>query len=175
MGLFVPVSSKVFDAMPKAASLGSPAQASRTSTSPRRPRRGILVFNIEGRNAEAVSDFAIGLIIAESRNIARAHLAIKTESGARSFPTPEWVPQLKEKKVGIVGFGYIGGWSLESSPASTSRSRPRPVRRQVRGVRVRRAPGGKGRAFSERRFHHASCPAGRGEQGHGGRARSWGL
>ena len=108
MGLFVPVSSKVFDAMPKARIAGVSRAGIENVNLAEATRRGILVFNVEGRNAEAVSDFAVGLIIAESRNIARAHLAIKNGKWRKEFSNSEWVPQLKEKKVGIVGFGYIG-------------------------------------------------------------------
>jgi D-3-phosphoglycerate dehydrogenase / 2-oxoglutarate reductase len=108
MGLFVPISSKVFDAMPKARIAGVSRAGIENVNLAEATRRGILVFNIEGRNAEAVSDFAVGLIIAESRNIARAHLAIKNGKWRKEFANSEWVPQLKEKKVGIVGFGYIG-------------------------------------------------------------------
>jgi len=108
MGLFVPVSGKVFDAMPKARIAGVSRAGIENVNLAEATRRGILVFNVEGRNAEAVSDFAVGLIIAESRNIARAHLAIKNGKWRKEFSNSEWVPQLKEKKVGIVGFGYIG-------------------------------------------------------------------
>ena len=71
-------------------------------------KRGIVVFNIEGRNAEAVSDFAIGLMLSECRNIARAHFSIKSGQWRKAFSNSDWVPELKGKKVGIVGFGYIG-------------------------------------------------------------------
>jgi D-3-phosphoglycerate dehydrogenase len=108
MGLFVPISSKVFDAMPEARIAGVSRAGIENVNLAEATRRGILVFNIEGRNAEAVSDFAVGLIIAESRNIARAHLAIKNGKWRKEFSNSGWVPQLKEKKVGIVGFGYIG-------------------------------------------------------------------
>jgi D-3-phosphoglycerate dehydrogenase len=66
------------------------------------------VFNVEGRNAEAVSDYAVGLMIAEFRNIARAHLAIKNGTWRKEFSNAANIPQLKEKVVGIIGFGYIG-------------------------------------------------------------------
>jgi D-3-phosphoglycerate dehydrogenase len=71
-------------------------------------KRGIVVFNIEGRNAEAVSDFAVGMMLAECRNIARAHFAIKSGQWRKTFSNSDWVPELKGKKVGIIGFGYIG-------------------------------------------------------------------
>ena len=54
--------------------------------------RGILVVNVLGRNAEAVSDFAIGLMLAEGRNIARSHSAIRNGNGARPSPTPTRCP-----------------------------------------------------------------------------------
>ena len=34
-------------------------------------QKGILVYNTPGRNADAVADFTIGMMIAECRNIAR--------------------------------------------------------------------------------------------------------
>ena len=71
-------------------------------------KRGVLVFNIEGRNAEAVSDFAIGLMLAECRNMARAHFAIKNGQWRKTFSNSDSVPEFKGKKIGIVGFGYIG-------------------------------------------------------------------
>ena len=39
--------------------------------------KGIKVFNTVGRNAHAVSDFAVGVMISEARNIARGHYVIK--------------------------------------------------------------------------------------------------
>ena len=41
-------------------------------------RRGILVFNVMGRNAHAVSNFAIGMMLVECRNIARVFASIKS-------------------------------------------------------------------------------------------------
>jgi D-3-phosphoglycerate dehydrogenase len=108
MGLFVPVSTKVFNAMPKLRIAGVSRAGVENVNVAEATRRGILVFNVEGRNAEAVSDFAVGLMIAECRNIARAHYAIKNGQWRKTFVNSDWVPQLGEKVVGIVGFGYIG-------------------------------------------------------------------
>ncbi len=108
MGLFVPVSSKVFDAMPKLRIAGVSRAGVENVNVAEATKRGILVFNVEGRNAEAVSDFAVGMMIAESRNIARAHYAIKNGQWRKTFVNSDWVPQLGEKVVGIIGFGYIG-------------------------------------------------------------------
>lgn len=107
-GLFVPVSSKVFDAMPKLRIAGVSRAGLENVNVQEATKRGILVFNIEGRNAEAVSDFAVGLMLSECRNIARAHYAIKNGQWRKEFSNSDWVPELKGKKIGIVGFGYIG-------------------------------------------------------------------
>lgn len=107
-GLFVPISSKVFDAMPKLRIAGVSRAGLENVNVKEATERGILVFNIEGRNAEAVSDFAVGLMLSECRNIGRAHFAIKTGSWRKEFSNSNWVPELKGKNIGIVGFGYIG-------------------------------------------------------------------
>jgi D-3-phosphoglycerate dehydrogenase len=107
-GLFVPVSSKVFDEMPQLRIAGVARAGLENVNVEEATRRGILVFNIEGRNAEAVSDYTIGLLLAECRNIARAHYAIQNGQWRKEFANKGWVPELKGKNVGIIGFGYIG-------------------------------------------------------------------
>jgi D-3-phosphoglycerate dehydrogenase len=107
-GLFVPISSKVFEAMPKLRIAGVSRAGLENVNVAEATKRGVVVFNVEGRNAEAVSDFAVGMMIAECRNIARAHFAIKNGQWRKAFSNSSWVPQLKDKNVGIVGFGYIG-------------------------------------------------------------------
>ncbi len=108
MGLFVPVSSAMMDALPGLKIVGVCRAGLENVNVEEATRRGVLVFNVMGRNAEAVSDFAVGLMLAESRNIARAHLAIKKGEWRKTFINSDFVPQLKEKVVGIVGFGFIG-------------------------------------------------------------------
>lgn len=108
MGLFVPISTKVLDALPKLKIAGVCRAGLENVNVEAASQRGVLVFNVMGRNAEAVSDFAVGLMLAESRNIARAHCAIKTGEWRKTFANSASVPQLGGKRVGIVGFGYIG-------------------------------------------------------------------
>lgn len=120
-GLFFPVSSKVMDAMPKLRVVGLARAGKENVNIKEATKRGILVFNVMGRNAEAVSDFAVGLMLSESRNIAKAHYSIKNGGWQKEFSNIDFVPQLKGKKVGIAGFGFIGrlvakklsGWDLE--------------------------------------------------------------
>ena len=107
-GLFIPISSKVMDAMPDLRIAGVARAGLENVNVAEATRRAIAVFNVEGRNAEAVSDFTVGLILSESRNIARAHLAIKNGEWRKKFSNSGWVPELKGKTVGLLGFGYIG-------------------------------------------------------------------
>lgn len=70
--------------------------------------KGILVFRVEGRNAQAVSDFAIGLMIAELRNIARSHQSLREGRWRKEYVNSGYSCQLERKQVGIVGLGKIG-------------------------------------------------------------------
>ncbi|MHC4178602.1 MAG: 2-hydroxyacid dehydrogenase [Planctomycetota bacterium] len=71
-------------------------------------RRGITVLNTPGRNARAVAECTMGMILAEVRNIARSHGCLKTGDWRRSFPNSEAIPELCEKTVGLVGYGAVG-------------------------------------------------------------------
>ncbi|HOA15252.1 MAG TPA: 2-hydroxyacid dehydrogenase [Bacillota bacterium] len=108
MGLFLPVSSKVFDAMPKLRIAGVSRAGVENVNVKEATRRGILVFNVQGRNSHAVSDFAVGLMLAECRNIARAFYSIKNGGWRKEFVNSDSIPELGGRTVGIVGFGYIG-------------------------------------------------------------------
>lgn len=107
-GLFVPVSSKVIEAMPNLRIVGVSRAGLENVNLKSATERGILVFNVMGRNAHAVSDFAVGMMLAEARNIARAHNAIKNGQWRKTFANSASVPELNGKTIGLVGFGYIG-------------------------------------------------------------------
>ena len=108
IGLFVPVSSKVMDAMPDLRIVGVSRAGLENVNVAEATKRGILVFNVQGRNAHAVSDFTVGMMIAECRNIARAHYSIKNGQWRKTFCNSDVVPELGGRTVGIIGFGYIG-------------------------------------------------------------------
>lgn len=108
MGLFVPVSAAVMDAMPSLRVVGVSRAGLENVNVAEATKRGILVFNVQGRNAQAVSDFAVGMMLAECRNIARAHFAIKNGTWRKKFVNSDFIPELTGRTVGIVGFGYIG-------------------------------------------------------------------
>lgn len=67
-------------------------------------KKKIPVIYSPGRNAQAVADLTIGLMIAEARGIARAHALLK--SGVWSVQPPG--VELWGKTLGIIGLGNVG-------------------------------------------------------------------
>lgn len=67
--------------------------------------RGVAVVNVQGRNAPAVAEQAIGLMLAESRDIARADAGIKAGHWPKEFPGPSY--ELAGRTVGLIGFGHV--------------------------------------------------------------------
>ena len=70
--------------------------------------KGVEVINTLGRNARAVAEFTLGMILAEIRNVGRAHAALKAGKWRKDFPNSDAIPELYEKTAGLVGFGNIG-------------------------------------------------------------------
>lgn len=70
--------------------------------------RGISVMNTPGRNARAVAECTLALMLSEVRNIARSHAALKSGSWRRDFPNSDAIPELNQKTVGLVGYGAVG-------------------------------------------------------------------
>ena len=70
--------------------------------------RGITVMNTPGRNARAVAECTMGMILSEIRNIARSHACLKSGDWRRSFANSDEIPELNEKTVGLVGYGAVG-------------------------------------------------------------------
>lgn len=74
-------------------------------------KRGIPVLYIPGRNAEAVADLTMGLIIALLRKIPQADAYIRAgkwrTAKEDTFEKPSG-PELTGKSIGIVGFGEVG-------------------------------------------------------------------
>lgn len=69
---------------------------------------GIPVFNTPGRNASAVVEFTIGLILAELKNIARAHGNMKNGVWNYDYYLYDNCGfELSGKTMGMVGFGNI--------------------------------------------------------------------
>ena len=70
--------------------------------------RGIAVLGNPAHNANAVAEFAVGMMLSETRNIARAHAALKQGTWREKYPRSERIYELRGRTLGIVGFGTIG-------------------------------------------------------------------
>lgn len=70
--------------------------------------RGIKVVVSPGRLADPVSDYTIGLILAESRNIARMSVTDHQGEWMTDAPNSGYIKSLKNSTVGLVGYGIIG-------------------------------------------------------------------
>lgn len=68
--------------------------------------RGIGVAPVFGRNASAVAELQIGLILAEARDIARADASVKNGGWRKEFPGRR--VELAGSTVGMIGFGHVG-------------------------------------------------------------------
>ncbi len=71
-------------------------------------KRGIPLFNNPAHNTNGVAELAIGLMVAETRNVARASMGLKNGVWREDYPNKLDVWELKGRTVGIVGFGNIG-------------------------------------------------------------------
>ena len=70
--------------------------------------RGIKIINAPGRLAVPVSEFTVGLIISEMKNIARSHQRMQAHNFDNHFPNAQYSVNLKGKNVGLVGCGMVG-------------------------------------------------------------------
>ena len=71
--------------------------------------RNIRLVNTPGRNASAVAEFTIGALIAETRNIARAHAALAQGTWRGDFYRADIQrKELSAMTVGIIGYSAIG-------------------------------------------------------------------
>lgn len=69
----------------------------------------VIVSNNPAHNANAVAEFTIGLILAETRNICRSNYALKNGEWRKTYPnTATAIKEMTDMTVGIVGYGSIG-------------------------------------------------------------------
>ena len=72
-------------------------------------QRGLLVVNTPARNASAVAEFAIGLILSHTRNIIRGHEALRRGCWRHDLYRADRAgKELSEMTVGVIGYGEIG-------------------------------------------------------------------
>lgn len=105
---FFPITRRVIDACPQLKAIGVLRGGVENVNVGYASEKGILVFHTPGRNANAVADFTVGMLICECRNIARAHRELKAGNWVRDYSNAAFVPDLNGKTVGIIGYGTIG-------------------------------------------------------------------
>lgn len=72
--------------------------------------RGIQIINAPGRSAPAVADMAVGMMLAEMKDIGRGHKYLMDGIWTKKFPNtdPLNIRDMRKCTVGIVGAGQIG-------------------------------------------------------------------
>ncbi len=105
---FAPVPKRMIEAADRLKYIGVLRGGTENIDVPTATARGVTVLNTPGRNARAVAECAVGLILAEIRNLARSHTALRSGLWTRDYPNKAEIPELLDKTVGLVGFGAIG-------------------------------------------------------------------
>ncbi len=110
IGHLAPITQSVLDAAPNlqliGISRGGPVNIDMAATR----RRGIPVVNTPGRNAGAVAEFTIGMILSQTRLITIGHAALATTGdwSGHLYRADTTGRELAEMTVGIIGYGHIG-------------------------------------------------------------------
>jgi D-3-phosphoglycerate dehydrogenase / 2-oxoglutarate reductase len=105
---YCPVGRRLLEAAPHLRILGTCRAGTENLDLRAALERRLTVLHVVGRTTEAVSDFAIGLLLTEARNIARAHDRLMDGRWDKAFVTSAFTPELEGRTIGIVGFGEIG-------------------------------------------------------------------
>ncbi len=105
-GHFSPFNKQLIDAGPRLKLIAVARAGLENVDLDRADERGIGVVPAFGRNASAVAELQIGLMLAETRNIGRAHTSIVTGGWRKEFPHTSI--ELRDSVVGMVGLGHVG-------------------------------------------------------------------
>lgn len=104
-----PLCLEVFKALPQlelvAVSRGGPVNVDMKAAR----EAGVKIVNVPGRNASAVAEFTLGVMIAETRHIARGHEALRNGVWRGDlYRANMQFDELSRLTVGIIGYGEIG-------------------------------------------------------------------
>lgn len=108
--ILIPFSREIIEMMPNLKVIGTCRGGLENVDMEAVKERGIMVVNGFGRNAEAVSDFTLAIMLSEIRNVARSHANLTRDPNywRNKYVSEAYVPHIKESRVGIFGFGNIG-------------------------------------------------------------------
>ena len=105
---FAPIGKKVIDKCKNLKILGVLRAGIENVNYHYAEEKGIKVLNTPGRSNTSVSEFTVGLILSEIRNISRANYQLKNGKWEKYYPNGILAPELKESTVGLIGYGAIG-------------------------------------------------------------------
>lgn len=105
-GHFAPMGSKLIDAAPGLKLMAVARAGLENVDVEHATKRGIGVVPAFGRNANAVAELQIGLMLSEARNISRADASIKSGGWRKEFPGDRI--EIGGSTVGMVGLGHVG-------------------------------------------------------------------
>jgi D-3-phosphoglycerate dehydrogenase / 2-oxoglutarate reductase len=103
---FAPISKAVLEAAPRLRAVVVARAGYENVNVEEASRRGVAVVNVLGRNAAAVAEQTLALLLGELRDVARADAAIKAGGWPEHATSP--VYELSGKTIGLVGFGHVG-------------------------------------------------------------------
>lgn len=70
--------------------------------------RRIPIITTPHHNSNAVAEYVVGLMIAETRNIARSYSALRGGTWREHYGNSSLIPELRGAQIGLLGFGQIG-------------------------------------------------------------------
>ncbi len=105
---FMPIGKKVIDQAKNLKYIGVLRGGTENVDNKYAQSKGIKVINTAGRNARAVAEFTVGMILSETRNIARTNAKMHEDIWFKDFPNKDNIPEIGGKTIGIIGFGHIG-------------------------------------------------------------------
>lgn len=105
---FMPIGKKIIDRAKNLKYIGVLRGGTENIDNTYAENKGIKVINTAGRNARAVAEFTVGMIISETRNIARTNAKMHEDIWFKDFPNKDNIPEIGGKTIGIIGFGHIG-------------------------------------------------------------------
>ena len=105
---FAPVGRKMIEAAGRLRWIGVLRGGIENIDKPVADEKGVTIINTPGRNARAVAECTVGLILGEIRNLARSHAELRQGNWTRDYPNGLEIPELFGKTVGLVGLGAIG-------------------------------------------------------------------
>ena len=103
-----PITREVLDAAPRLKFILSNRGGLENIDLAAAKERNIPVLYNPAHNSNAVAELTVCLMIAETRNVARSHHALKNSIWREQYPNFGRVFELRNKTIGFVGFGNIG-------------------------------------------------------------------